>query len=433
MLVTLGLELLIILVLVIINGILSMSELSIISARKARLRAMADGGDKKAAIALQLSESPERMMSTVQIGITMMGILSGAFGGATLSALISDSLIHTGLTEEAADVIGFAIVVLAITYLSLVLGELVPKRIALFDPESAARRLAGPIKFLSRITSPVVTLLSASTLFVVRLLGIKENTASKVTDEEVEQLLSEGAAAGIFEEEERKMVGHIFRMSDQSVKDLMTPRRDIDWLDVSETREAILDKVRRSPHTFFPLGEGKIDLNVGVVRAKHILQQLLEGKDLDLKAIADAPALIPETASAFDAMEALRRSQTPIALVVDEYGGIDGIITQSDVLSAIIGGTAEVLGHEPIVRRDDGSYLVDASLAFEKLAELLDVSSGDEELPYRTIAGFVLNECGFLPKPGDSFLWHGSKIEVVDLDGNRIDKILVVPRTLNAQ
>lgn len=421
------LEIVVILILVIINGLLSMSELSIISSRKARLRALADSGDHKARTALELSESPDRMLSTVQIGITMMGILSGAFGGAELAEILAGALASLGISEAASNTVSFALVVLGITYLSLVIGELVPKRIALHDPEAAARKLAGPIKVLSKIASPFVTFLSGSTSLVLKAFGLDKVKESTVSEEEVQLLLDEGTKSGVFEEQERAMVGSIFKMSDLSVKDLMTPRHEIDWLNLTDPVARILECVQASPHTMFPVGDGSLDETIGMVKAKDLLYQMISTSTIDLHSILRQPVMIPETASAFDGLELLRSGRSPMALIVDEYGGIDGIVTHADLLSTIA-GEMEELAESPLISiREDGSYLLDGMLPIEEFRELVgskDPAAGAGN-SFHTLAGFVLSKFGRLPKTGDSFEWEGHRLEVMDLDGNRIDKVLL--------
>jgi putative hemolysin len=420
------LEVVVIFILVIINGLLAMSELSIISSRKARLRTLAEAGDTKARTALELSESPDRMLSTVQIGITMMGILSGAFGGAELAEILGGALVNFGISEGAANTVSFAFVVLSITYLSLVIGELVPKRIALLDPEAAARRLAGPIKLLSKVASPFVTVLSGSTSLVLKLLGVNKIKESTVSEEEVQMLIDEGTKSGVFEEHERQMVGSIFKMSDLSVKDLMTPRHEIDWLNLEDPTDTIIECVRESPHTMFPVGEGSLDKTIGMVKAKDLLHQMISTSTIDLQSILRQPVMIPETATAFEGLELLRSSRSPLALIVDEYGGIEGIVTHTDLLSTIAGDMDEATDSPMFTKRSDGSYLLDGMLPIEEFREL--VAHGDPDPSnggYNTLAGFVLSNFGRLPKAGDSFEWNGYTIEVLDLDGNRIDKLLL--------
>lgn len=423
---TIILEFVIIFILVAINGLLSMSELSIISARKARLRSMVESGNRKARTALELNEAPDRMLSTVQIGITMMGILSGAFGGAELTELLDDLFLAIGLSQSTASALAFALVVLTITYLSLVIGELVPKRIALNDPEGVATKLAGPIKLLSKIASPFVSFLSSSTAVVLKLFGMDKAKAQTVSEEEVQMLIDEGTRSGVFEEHERRMVDSIFKMSDLGVKDLMTPRRDIDWLDLSDPIETTIERVRNSTHALFPVGVGSIDTSVGVVNVKDLFRQMSSNAPVDLKAILCEAVMIPETATAFEGLELLRNGSSSMAFIVDEYGGIDGIVTQIDLLTAIAGDMASTEGEPMIVKRADGSYLLDGRLPIEEFRELLPtpgMSIANEG--YHTVAGFVLSYFSRIPRAGDSFAQNGYKVEVIDLDGNRIDKILL--------
>lgn len=422
------LEVVIILILVLINGVLSMSELSIVSSRRGRLRAMIEAGDKNAEIALRLNESPEHMLSTVQIGITLMGILSGVFGGATFSGVLAGYLVTAGISAPTAEPIAFGVTVLFITYLSLVIGELVPKQIALSDPEKVATKVARLILLLSKITQPLVKLLSHSSTLVLKLLGIKRDQDSTVTEEEVQSLIDEGTQSGLFEEEEREMVRSIFRMSDLCVKDLMQPRTEIDWLDTESSREEILQEVERSPHSYFPVAQGSLDNAIGIVAAKDLLQLLLSEREFNIRAVMHEVRMIPETATAFSALEELRQRKISVALIVDEYGGVDGLITLSDLLSAIVGDVEEAITEKPINKRSDGSYLIDAALPLSEFFELVrHVPSAKELHGSRTLAGFILSQFGHVPEASESFRWKSYEIEVVDLDGKRIDKVLVTP------
>ena len=425
-----GFEVLLLLALLVANGLFSMSETAVVSARKARLQQRAAAGDAKARRALALAEAPNVFLATVQVGITLIGVLSGAFGGAALAGSLAGPLRSVPVVAPYADTVAFAAVVLAITYLSLVVGELVPKRIALNDPEGIAARVAGPMRRLSAAVSPVVRLLGASTDAALRLLGVRERGAAPVTAEEVGVLLEQGARAGVFEPAEREMVAGVFGLADDRVGALMTPRPDVVWLDLDDPPAEHRRRMAGSPYSRFPVGRGDLDHAVGVVRAKDLLVGPLTGRDVDLEASLRPPLIVPETAPALRVLEAFRRSGEHLALVVDEYGGTAGLVTAQDVLEAIVGdlpGAGEAADPEA-VRRDDGSWLLGGGLPVDRLGEVLGVAKhpADDD-GYRTLGGFVLERLGRIPAPGDGFAWGGWRLEVADMDGHRVDKVLATP------
>lgn len=426
------LEVLIILVLVIANGIFAMAEISIISVRKTRLQELANRGHPKARVALELSNSPNRFLSTVQVGITLIGILAGAFGGATLSKSLATYIALIPGLETGSQAIALGIVVVGITYLSLIVGELVPKRLGLSNPEKIAIHIAKPMHVLSAIASPIVHLLSASTEAIVRLLGVEHaNAEPLVTEEEIKVLVRQGAEAGMFEAAEQDMVERVFRLGDQSVGNLMTPRLDIVWLDLSDSIEVNRQKMINSHHTRFPVCHDSLDNVLGVLNATDVLTQSLANEPLDFTALLKQPLFIPASTRALRVLELFKQSVTHIAFVVDEYGVVQGLVTLNDVMEVIIGDVpfADQPHELPAVQRDDGSWLIDGLLPIEKFKEIFNINvlPGEDQGSYQTLGGFVITFLGRIPAAADHFEWHNLRFEVMDMDGNRVDKMLVMP------
>ncbi|HKC89302.1 MAG TPA: hemolysin family protein [Blastocatellia bacterium] len=429
-------EILFIILLLVANGIFAMSEMAIVSARRARLQHLAEI-DAGARAALELADAPDRFLSTIQIGITLIGILAGAFGGATISGQISAQLNRIPALAPYSEAISLVIVVVAITYLSLVVGELVPKRLALNNPEQIASRVARPMQFLLRLSSPVVRVLSASSAFLLRLLRIKPPALPPVTEEEVKIMIDQGTQAGVFEEAEHDLVDNIFRLADQKVPQLMTPRPDIVWLDIDSPFEEIRRRIINSPYSRMPVCRGTPDNILGVVKARDLLAEILSGKPLDLRATLRQPLYVPETRTGLQLLELFKGSTTHIAMVIDEHGALEGLVTMNDVLEAIVGdlpaqpGQAESLA----VRREDGSWLLDGRLPIADFKEIFSIDKlpREEEGAYHTLAGFIMTYLGRLPSASDHFVWNGLRIEVVDMDRRRVDKVLVSrvePRTV---
>lgn len=421
-------EVVIVLLLLILNGVFAMSEMAVVSARKARLQQLAEQGDMSARAALALSESPNRFLSTVQIGITLVGILAGAFGGATIAEQLAERLAVVPALAPYAETIGVAVVVLAITYLSLVIGELVPKRLALQNPERVAAIIAQPMTLLSRLAAPFVNLLSLSTDLVVRLLGVKPSQDPPVTEEEIRLLIEQGTEAGVFEVAEQDIVEEVFRLGDRTVSDLMTPRPRIVWLDADSSPEEQWQVIAASDYSYFPLYRASRDNVMGIVSVKDIWTQAVRGQPIDLVALARPPLFVPATTPAFTLLELLRQSRQHLALVIDEYGGIIGLVTLLDVLEAIVGdlpASDEELA--AYTQREDGSWLVDGMLPIDEFEELLDGLElpEDERGDYQTLGGFVLARLGRIPTAGDAFAWGSLRFEVMDMDGHRVDKVLV--------
>jgi putative hemolysin len=424
-------EVLVIVLLIIINGIFAMSEIAVVSARKTRLQQRAEEGNPKARAALDLANNPNQFLATIQIGITLIGILAGAFGGATIARQLDAMLSDIPWLAPYSHPLSLGLVVLAITYLSLVVGELVPKRLALNSPERVATAIATPMQLLSRVAYPAVHLLGLSTEVLLRALGMKPSTEPPVTEEEIRALLEQGTQAGMFEAAEQEMVERVFRLGDRRVSAVMTPRTEIAWLDRRALAEATRHIITTSVHSRFLVADGSLDNILGVVHAKDLLAHILSGQTLDLAATLQQPLYVPESMRALKTLELFKQSATHIALVIDEYGGIQGLVTPSDILEAIVGDLPEAGEQlEPLaVQREDGSWLLDGMLPVDEFKDLFDLDDlpGEDQGIYQTLAGFVIMQLGRIPVVADYFEWDGLKIEVVDMDGNRVDKVLVTP------
>lgn len=425
-----GLQALFILILILANGVFAMSEIAVVSARKTRLQQRAEEGDAKARCALELAEHPNRFLATVQIGITLVGIFAGAYGGATIAGVLDGYLERFPAIAPYSEEIALGGVVLVITYLSLVVGELVPKRIALTHPERIASVIAGPMHTLSVIASPLVTLLSVSTDTILRLLGIRKAEEPPITEEEIAALLEAGTEAGVFEEEEQELVERVFWLGDQRVSALMTPRHRVEWFDVRDPPTAHREELIRNRHSQYPVCEGDLDHALGMVRTKDLLAELLGGNPLDLKAALRKPLFVPESLRALRLLEMFRESGIHMAMVIDEYGGVEGLVTLNDVLKEMAGDLA-ASADPRIVQREDGSWLVDGSLTMDEFWECLDLQErrGEERPNYHTLGGLVVTTLGRIPRSGDAFQAYDLRFDVVDMDGNRVDKVLVSPPT----
>lgn len=416
-------------ILILLNGVFALSEMSIVSARKARLQQWANEGRAPAQVALDLAEDPNAFLSTVQVGITLIGTLSGAFGGQTISRTLSRQIEQIEPLEPYSAALGFGIVVALITYASLVIGELVPKRLALQNPERVATLVAQPMRALSRIAFPVVRLLSASNNAVLRLMGIKPSRNAPITEDEIRLLVAQGTEAGIFEAAEQDMVESVFQLDDRPVRSLMTPQTEIVWLDVTDPPEEMRRKIASSPHSTFPVCRDERDNLLGVVRAKMLLDQALAGQPLDLHALLRPAPFVPENATANDALDLFKYTGEPLALVIDEHGSIQGFITEHDVLEAIVGVLpSSENGLEPqIVQREDGSWLVDGLAQIETVKDLIGAFALPDETraAYQTLGGFVMDQIDAIPTAGQHFTWNGFRFEVIDMDGLRVDKVLI--------
>ena len=420
-------EISLILFLIILNGLLALSELALVSSRKARLEKLAKEGDAKARIALELAESPDSFLSTIQIGITFIGILAGAFGGATIADILTQYFAFFPLFAPYSQTISVAIVVVCITYLSVVIGELVPKRIALNHPEKLARLVAIPIKRLSRLTHPLVLLLSGSTNLILRMFHIKPSTEPTVTEEEIKLLIDQGTQAGTFQEFEQETIERVFRLADRRVAFLMTPRAEIVWLDINESQEETKRKIAEHKYSFYPVVQDSLDNVVGVLRAKELLALTMEGKPFNVKDICRKPLYVSETTPAVKVMELFKKTGIHIALVVDEYGEILGLVTFDDILRSVFEDIEDAPeGEKEILEREDGSWLIAGSLPLDEFMDYMEVGElgEDGETGMNTVGGFVMAKIGTVPVEGQHFLWRGLRFEVVDMDGRRVDKIL---------
>jgi putative hemolysin len=421
----LALELGVVVLLILLNGFLAMAELAVVSARRPRLAAMAEAGKAGARPALVLLENQARFLSSVQIGITLVGVLAGAFGGATLAERLADHLETLGLGTASAETVAVAVVVALITYLSLIVGELVPKQIALANPERVASFVAGPMTALARVAAPAVLLLEVSSKLVLRLLGRQDEGGQEITEEEIRALIAEAESAGVVETVEKHMIARVMRLGDRSVRGIMTPRPEVDWVDIGGEAPEVLAQLRASPHSRLPAARGAIDELLGVVHAKDVLRAVTDGGGpVDLASLVRAAPTLHDHADALDALETLRASPVDMAFVVDEHGTFEGVVTAADLLEAIAGQFADEPDAEPAaVRRDDGSWLLAGWQPVDEMAELLKVG-----LParrgYHTVAGFALAQLGRFPRLGSAFETSGWRFEVVDIDGRRIDKVL---------
>jgi putative hemolysin len=421
-------EIVVLLLLVLFNGVLAASELSVVSARKARLQPRAEAGDAGAKAALTLAEAPDRFLSTVQIGITLVGILAGAFGGATLTTQLADALRRFGPLAPYANVLGAVAVVGLITYLSLVIGEIVPKRLALLNPEGIATRVARPMVLLARVAAPVVWLLTISSNLALRLVGGRQNDEPPVTEEEVEHLLQEGTRHGVFAESERAMVQGVFDLGDRNAGELMTPRRRMVALDLQSPDAENRLRIADTAFAIFPVVDGSPDKVVGVVSVRALWGSARDGVPLDLVGAMEPPLFVPESAPVLRVLEQFRQTRTHLAVVVDEYGGVEGLLTMEDVLAAIAGDLDEPGGADGdgAMQRADGSWLLDGALPAHEVREVLDLAElpGEEEGEFETLGGFVMARLGHIPAPGEETATGGWRFEVVDMDGHRVDKVL---------
>jgi putative hemolysin len=420
------LELGIVTVLIVVNGLLSMSELAIVSSRPARLTALVEKGVTGSRRALALASDPGKFLSTVQIGITLIGVLSGAFSGATLGQRLSLWLTEQGLSQGLADAIGVGVVVGVITYASLIVGELVPKQIALRDPEAVAVRVAPAMMLLAKVSLPLVWLLDRSGKALLWLLGHRGEAEEKVSEDEIRTLVVEAENAGVLEPGEKEMIAGVMRLGDLPVAAVMTPRHEVDLVDLSEPEAIVAAAIRGSNHSRFPVCDGNRDHALGIVSAKELLDAYLSGQTLDIRKLVREAPIIPETVDARDVIAILRDSPVHMGLVHDEYGTFQGVVTSFDILEAIVGAfhTEEGPAELAFVQRDDGSYLISGWMPAAEFASLLGIPLPASR-PYQTFAGFLLQEFGTIPDVGDKIETGGWRFEIVDRDGRRIDKVLV--------
>src|SRR5215203_856192 len=419
-------EIIAIVLLAIANGVFAMSEIAVVSSRKARLQALAEEGSRKARVALELANNPNDFLSTVQIGITVISTLAGVFGGATLAGYLTSSLNSVPWISPHGESVALGLVVVGISYLSLVVGELVPKRIGLSNPERYASFLASLMRVLARVASPAVRFLSWSTDVVIRFIPMKHEEQQTVTEEEIRHMIEQGTQSGTFEEAEQDMVEGVFRLGDRRVSELMTPRQEIDWIDTKSGPEETREALRKSKYSRFPVAHGDLDFLKGFVHVKDLLDESLDGKPLDIQSLLRRAPVIPESMFALKALETLQRANSHLAFIVNEHGGVEGLVTVTDIMQAIVGSVpASSADNEPLaVKRDDGSWLIDGTMQVYEFKDLLDLRKlpGEQDGSFTTVGGFVMTSLGKVPAAGDHFEHDGWRYEVMDMDGNRVDK-----------
>ncbi len=417
-------ELFILFLLILLNAVFALSEMAIVSARKARLQQKINEGHLPSRLALQLSESPNVFLSTVQVGITLIGVMAGAVGGVALTEKLTAFLMGFELSAPYAESASLIIVVVLITLFSLLFGELVPKRLALQSPERIAAIVAGPMFLLSKIFSPLVYLLTGLTDLILKILRVKQNDEPPVTEEELQVLLDQGTQAGVFQEVEHDMVEGVFRLHDRRVFSLMTPRSEIVWLDVNDTPEEIKQTIADSPFSQFPVCEDSLDVVVGTIKARDLLLESLHGEPLRLKLNLQSVTYVPETSHASRALEIFKSGQAEMLIVVDEFGSVQGLLTISDILEEIVGDIED--GEPQATQRQDGSWLLDGMIDIDDFKEIFNIRHMPDETEYETLGGFLMTQLGRVPTETDMVDWNGLHFEVVDMDGNRVDKVMVV-------
>jgi putative hemolysin len=420
----------IIFALVALNGLFAMSELAIVSSRRARLEALARKGSRGARVAIELAADPGKLLSTAQIGITLIGVLAGAFSASSLGGPVGERLAWLGLSPAAARDVGFGVVIVLTTFVSLIIGELVPKQFALRSPEPIAAIAARPMLWLSRATAPLVWSLDGTSALIFRLLGVTRESESHVTAEELHLIVAEASKSGVIEESERAIISGVVRLADRPVREVMTPRTEVAWIDIDADAATLNAVFATLPHSRMPVAQGSVDRIIGIVQARDIVARLVTGAPVDLRALMKTPPIVPDQVDAMDALQALRHADVPVAMVHDEYGHLEGIVTPADLLAAIAGDFASDIhaDDEPaIVTREDGSLLVSGWVAADLLAERIGLTL-PEDRDYATVAGLALAEMKRLPAVGDHFTTGGYRFEIVDMDGRKIDKLLVAER-----
>ena len=420
-------DLLIIAGLIVLNGVFAMSELAIVSARTSKLRAAANQGSSAASTAISLAADPGKFLSTVQIGITLVGIIAGAYSGSSLGGPVGERMVLLGLPAEYAAETGFAVVIVLTTYFSLVIGELVPKQIALRAAVPIALVMARPMAIIAKVAAPLVWLPDKSSALLMRLMGIRPSGQSNVTAEELHMIFAEATRSGVIEAEQHQILAGVVRLAERPVRELMTPRTEIDWIDVDADRAEIARVIEETPHSLLPVAEGSPDKVLGVVKLREVLALMVEGKRVDLRLLMKRAEVIPDQLDAMDALRALQQAEIAMAMVHDEYGHLDGIVTPVDLLTALVGDFAsdQDQGVRPqVIEREDGSLLVSGALSADVLADRLAIEYGPDR-DFATAAGFVLSVLKKLPGEGEAFEEQGWRFEVIDLDGRKIDKLLV--------
>src|SRR5512142_617825 len=418
-----GTEILILVALLLLNGVFVMSEMAVVSSRKARLQQQSIEGNRRAGRALDLAQKPTAFLSTVQIGITLIGVLLGAVGSKTLAVPLAAALSRWPAVAQYAETLALAIVVVIITTLSLVLGELIPKRLALHSPERIAASIAGPMQLLARLFTPLVWLLGKVTDAIIKLMGIKPSEEPPVTEEEIQLLIDQGTEAGVIQEAEQDMVEGVFSLSDSRVYSLMTPRTEITWLDIKDPPDEIRNKITDSPYSRFPVCQGSLDAVLGIVKARDLLAPpSLSSEGFKLKDKLRPAFYIPETMLASRALEIFKEKDAELMLVIDEFGSLQGLLTLQDILEEIVG---DIEAEAQATQRQDGSWLLDGLLPVDDFKEIFKVDKLPHESEYESLSGFVMMSLGRVPQAADHFEWNGLRFEVMDMDGRRVDKVLV--------
>ena len=418
-------------ILILINGLFSMTEMAVVSARRARLQTFLDDGDQRAKTVLELLDNPNDFFSTIQIAISLIGVITGAVGAQTFAHYLVDVLVKVPFLKGIAQPLSVLLISMLITYFSLVIGELIPKRIATGNPEKIAMAMCGPIKALSVIFRPIVRVLSFSTDTGLKILGIKENEENTVSEDEIKVMIEQGKQDGVFEANEQNIVESVFRMSDRTVDALMTPRTELPWIDLESPMEESLKEIAESTYHYFPLVRGNPDDVIGVLSSKNLLDAYIRGEKIDLEKIAEPPLFVPESKPALSLLDDLKASESNFAVVLDEYGGFSGMITPYDLLNELVGDVTNI-GDEPndeddILVRADGSWNFDGLVDIEEFKEAIGVRElpDEDRVGYQTLAGFILSYLGTIPTVGKQFDWNNFHFEIADMDGLRIDRILV--------
>jgi putative hemolysin len=423
-------DVVIILALIVLNALLAMSEMAIVSSREARLKAMARNGSSGAQCALDLSADPGRFLSTVQTGITLIAVIAGAYSGASLGEPTAQRLQLLGLEPDTAQKVGFGVVIVLVTYVSLVVGELVPKQLALRSPEPIAALISRPMRWLSRAAAPFVWVLDRSSAFLFHLIGLNRESEKAVTAEELHLVVAEAKTAGVLEESERAIISGVVRLADRPVREVMTPRTEVDWIDISASGQELCDALKETPHSRIPVADGSVENIVGVVQVRDLLDTMLDKKPLDLKRLARKAPIIPDLMDAMDALAVLRSADVPLALVHDEYGHFDGIVTPGSIIAALAGAFRHDIeeGEEPdIIEREDGSYLLSGAASADVLSDRLGIQLPADR-DFSTVAGFALEVLKHLPDVGEKFAHDNWTFEIVDMDGRKIDKLIAAQK-----
>ncbi len=424
------LEIVVVVALFVLNGLFAMAELAIVSSRRAHLERLIKEGRPGAQIALELADDPARMLAAVQIGFTTTATLAGIFSGATLAERLGEALLVVPVLADYSKPLSIVIVTVGVTYAALIIGELAPKHIALNDPEAIAIRVARMLAFVAKAAAPVIWLLNGSTALLLRLLRVRPRLQRALTEEDIHYLVAEGARLGVIHTVERDMIEGVLDLADSPVRTIMTPRPRVQWVDLNNPEEQILGQVRSCPHAQLLVCRGSIDDVVGMVRKQDLIDQVLDGRSADVEQATRAPLTVHESTTVLRTLDLFRKTPVHTAIVVDEFGAIQGIVTRTDLLETVAGDLPKIdVPQRPkVTRREDGSYLIDASVSFNDVMQLIEVKEGAPSGDYVTLAGFILAQLQVLPKPGDHFVWAGWRFEVVDMDGRRIDMILAQPQ-----